>query len=194
MYITLDDVLTILDEYYNNVKAPDALNQELFQLWMADKKTVLYWGICLLRHLQVLAASFPECFPPDCMAELKCDCFYGRLPKCLKAMVAYLKASLQEKNCSNYLQAAKEAEKEDSMELSQSPWSQTTNNTAKASMTGSFPLWKLKGTQPALKIPAMCLAHLKEESAKKDKEVESRDPNGIDGVMEELMVCLARAT
>ena len=30
--ITLDDVLTILDEHYNNVKALDALNQDLFQL------------------------------------------------------------------------------------------------------------------------------------------------------------------
>ena len=28
--ITLDNVLTILDEHYNNVKALDALNQELF--------------------------------------------------------------------------------------------------------------------------------------------------------------------
>ena len=30
MDITLDYVLTILDEHYNNVKALDALNQELF--------------------------------------------------------------------------------------------------------------------------------------------------------------------
>ena len=30
--ITQDDVLMILDEHYNNVKALDALNQELFQL------------------------------------------------------------------------------------------------------------------------------------------------------------------
>ena len=30
--ITLDNVLTILDEHYNNVKALDALNQGLFQL------------------------------------------------------------------------------------------------------------------------------------------------------------------
>ena len=30
--ITLDDVLTILDEHYNNVKALDTLNQELFQM------------------------------------------------------------------------------------------------------------------------------------------------------------------
>ena len=71
MDITLDDVLTILDEHYNNVKALDALNQELFQLWMADKETILDLGICLLRHLQVLAASFPNCFPPNHVAELK---------------------------------------------------------------------------------------------------------------------------
>ena len=30
MDITLDDVLTILDEHYNNVKVLDILNQELF--------------------------------------------------------------------------------------------------------------------------------------------------------------------
>ena len=57
--------LTILDEHYNNVKALDVLNQELFQLWMTDKKTVSDWGVHLSRHLQVLAASFPDCFPPD---------------------------------------------------------------------------------------------------------------------------------
>ena len=38
--ITLDDVLMILDEHYNNVKGLNALNQELFQLQMADKETV----------------------------------------------------------------------------------------------------------------------------------------------------------
>ena len=62
MDITLDDVLTILDEHYNNMKALDALNQELFQLQMVDKETILDWGVHLLRHLQVLAASFPDCF------------------------------------------------------------------------------------------------------------------------------------
>ena len=39
MDITLDDVLTILDKHYNNVKVLDVLNQELFQLQMADKET-----------------------------------------------------------------------------------------------------------------------------------------------------------
>ena len=44
MDITLDDGLMILDEHYNNVKALDALNQELFQLWMVDKETVFNWA------------------------------------------------------------------------------------------------------------------------------------------------------
>ena len=59
MDITLKDVLTILDKHYNKVKALDTLNQELFQLWMANKETILDWGVCLSRHLQVLLASFP---------------------------------------------------------------------------------------------------------------------------------------
>ena len=63
MDIMLDDMLTILDEHYNNVKALDALNQELFQSRMADKETVSDWGVCLSRHLQVLATSFPDHFP-----------------------------------------------------------------------------------------------------------------------------------
>ena len=73
--ITLDNVLTILDEHYNNVKSLDVLNQELFQLWMADKETMLDWYVCLSGHLQVLAASFPDHFPPDHVSELKRDCF-----------------------------------------------------------------------------------------------------------------------
>ena len=71
MDITLDNMLTILDEQYNNMKVLDALNQELFQLWMADKETILEWGICLSRHLQVLATSFPDHFPPHHVAKLK---------------------------------------------------------------------------------------------------------------------------
>ena len=121
MDITLDGMLTILDEHYHNVKALDALNQELFQLQMADKKTISDWGVCLLRHLQVLAASFPNCFPPDCVTELKQDHFYGRLPNRLKAKVAYLKASLHEKTYSDYLWAVREVEKEEFMVLSQNP-------------------------------------------------------------------------
>ena len=91
MDITLDNVLTILDEHYKNVKVLDALNQELFQLWMADKETVSDWGVCLSRHLQVIAASFPNHFPSDHVAELKRDHFYSRLPKQLKVMVACLR-------------------------------------------------------------------------------------------------------
>ena len=191
MDITLDDVLMILDELYNNMKALDALNQELFQLWMADKETISDWGICLLRQLQVLAASFPCCFPPDHVAELKWDCFYGGLPKRLKGMVAYLKASPHKKTYSDYLQVVREVEKEESMELSQNLQSQMTDNTAKPKATSFFPLQKLKGNQPVSKMATVWLAHLEEESAERDEEVEIEDPDGIDRVKEEFMVCLA---
>ena len=115
--ITLDHVLMILDEHYNNVKMLDALNQELFQLWMADKETVLDWGICLSRHLQVLAVSFPDHFSPGHVVELKRDHFYGRLAKQLKAMIVYLKVGAQVRTYSDYLRAAREAEKEDLIKL-----------------------------------------------------------------------------
>ena len=123
--ITLDDVRTILDEHYNNVKALDALNQELFQLCMGKRMTVSDREVHLLRHLQVTMASFPECFPPDHVAQLKHDHFYGGLPKWHKAIEAYLKASTNEKTYSDYLQTAMEAEKEETMEPSHS---QTANN------------------------------------------------------------------
>ena len=38
--VTLDGILAILHAHYNNVKALDALNQELFQLQMGEKETV----------------------------------------------------------------------------------------------------------------------------------------------------------
>ena len=115
--ITLDDVLMILDEHYNNVKVLDMLNQELFQLQMANKETMSDWGIHLSRHLQVLAASFPDHFPPDHVVKLKRDHFYARLPKQLKVMVAYLKVGPQVRTYSDYLRAVREADKEDSIEL-----------------------------------------------------------------------------
>ena len=84
--ITLDDVHALLDEHYNNVKALDAFNQELFQLQMGQKETIRLVGY-VSNHLQVLVASFPDHFPPDHMTKLKCDDFCGGLPKSLKAMV-----------------------------------------------------------------------------------------------------------
>ena len=140
--ITFDNVLTILDEHYNNVKALDVLNQELLQLQMADKETVLDWGVCLSRHLHILAASFPDHFPPDCVAELKRDHFYSRLSKQLKAMVAYLKAGPQVRTYSDYLRATREAEKEDSIELHQGPRTQTADDPPSHWQREHGPLWQ----------------------------------------------------
>ena len=82
-------------------------------------------------------ASFAECFPLDHIAELKHDHFYGGLPKRLKAMVAYLNASTNEKTYSNYLRAVRQAEKEEAVEPSHS---QTTDNTTKPKVMSFFPL------------------------------------------------------
>ena len=191
--ITLDEVLTILDKHYNNVKALDALNQELFQMRMADKETVLDWGVCLSKHLQILVASFPDCFLPECVAELKRDWFYGRLPKRLKAMVAYLKVGPQVRTYSDYLRATREAEKEDSIELSWSPRAPEIDGPSKPRATSFLPLRKLKGSQPFTKKSTVCLAQLEEEGTNNGKDPESDDPDGIKGVTEEFMVWLARA-
>ena len=42
-------------------------------------------------------------------------------------------------------------------------------------------------------MPAVWLAHLEEEDTGSDEDQESDDPNGIKGVREEFMLCLARA-
>ena len=182
-------MLAILDEHYNNIKALDALNQELFQLQMDEKETVSDWGVHLLRHLQVLVVSFLECFLPDHIAELKHDYFYSGLPKRLKAMVAYLKGSTNEKTYSDYLWAGREAEKEEAMDLSHS---QIADSTSMSKAMSFFPLWKLKGTQ-STKTPAVWVVHLEEESANKEEGTESEDLNGIKGITEEFIVSLARA-
>ena len=73
-------------------------------------------------------------------------------------MVAYLKASAHEKTYSDYLQAAREAEKEEAMEPSHS---QATDKASKPKAMSFFPLQKLKGTQPT-KTPAIRTVHFEE--------------------------------
>ena len=77
-----------------------------------------------------------------------------------------------------------------------SSWSsriQTASGPSKPRTTSFFPLRKFKGNQPLSKKPAVQLAQLEEEEAKDSEELESDDPGGIEGLMEEFMVWLARA-
>ena len=106
--------------------------------------------------------------------------------------MAYLKAGPQVRIYSDYLRAAREAEKEDLIELSQSSRIQTADSPSKPRTTGFFPLRKLKGNQPFPKKPAIWLVQLEEEDTDDGEEQESEDPNGIKGVTEEFMVQLAR--
>ena len=71
------------------------------------------------------------------MTKLKHDHFYGGLPKRLKAMVAYLKASTIEKMYTDYLWAVREAEKEEVLDPSHS---QSADNTSKSKVMSFFPL------------------------------------------------------
>ena len=107
--------------------------------------------------------------------------------------MAYLKAGPQVRTYLDYLRAAMEAEKEDLIELSQTPRTQATEGLSKPRATSFFPLRKLKGSQPFPKKPAICLAQLEEEDADEGEDLESNDPHGIKGVMEEFMIWLARA-
>ena len=75
-------------------------------------------------------------------------------------MVAYLKVGPQVRTYLDYLRAAQEAEKEDSMELPQGPRTQTTDAPPKPRATSFFPLMKLKGNQPTKKMSMVHLSHL----------------------------------
>ena len=107
-------------------------------------------------------------------------------------MVAYLKAGPQVRTYSDSLRATREAEKEDTIEFSQNPRVPATDGPSKPRATTFFPLRKLKGNQPYMKKPAMHLTQLEEEDANDGEDLESNDPNGIDGVTEEFMIRLAR--
>ena len=79
----------------------------------------------------------PRTHPPDHIAKLKCDHFYGGLHKWFKAMVSHPKASTNKKMYSDYLQVEREAEKEETMEP---PCSQTADNPTKPKVMSFFPL------------------------------------------------------
>ena len=93
---------------------------------------------------------------------------------------------------SDYLRATREAENEDSIELSQSSRFQMNDGLPKPRTTSFLPLRKLKGNQPPSKKPAKSLTQLEEEDTDNVGDPESDDPGGIEGVTEEFIVQLAR--
>ena len=108
-------------------------------------------------------------------------------------MVAYLKAGPHVRTYSDYFRAAREAEKEDSIKLPRSSRIQMADGPSKPRTTSFFPLRKLKCSQPFPKKPTIWVVELEEEDADNGKDPESDNPDGIEGVMEEFMVWLARA-
>ena len=104
-------------------------------------------------------------------------------------MVAYLKASINEKMYFDYLQTVWEAEKEEVLEPSHNPPTASAN---KLWVITFFPLQKFKGSQTDM-TPSTWVEHLEEESANKEECADSKDPDGIKGITKEFIVCLARA-
>ena len=84
--------------------------------------------------------------------------------------MAYLKVGPQVRTYSDYLRAAREAEKEDSIKLPRSSRIQMTDCLSKPRTTSFFPLRKLKGSQPFPKKPTIQLAQLDEEDADDGEE------------------------
>ena len=70
--------------------------------------------------------------------------------------------------------------------------SSATPRTSKLRTTSFFPLWKLKGSQLAI-TPSAQIMHLEEKSTNEEEGINGEDPDGIEGVTEEFIVCLARA-
>ena len=66
----------------------------------------------------------------------------------------------------------------------------TADNQNKPKAISFFPLWKLKDNQP-IKTPTVQVAQLEQYSTDKEESVESDDPDGIEGIMEEFIVHLA---
>ena len=72
------------------------------------------------------------------------------------------------------------------------PHSQTTDKTSKPKATSYFAPQKLKGTWP-IKTPVVRVVHLEGEGPNVEVGTKSEDPDGINGVTEEFIICLARA-
>ena len=162
-----------------------------YRWWI--RKPMLHWGICLSRHLQVLATSFPDHFPTDWCGRVKEGLLLWQTSQAIKS-----NGSLPEGGSTgeNILRLPKGC---------QGCWEGRFHWVApklqnpncwwppKPRTTIFFPLRKLKGNQPLTKKPAAHLAHLEEEDVGDGKEPESDDPSGIKGVTEEFVVWLARA-
>ena len=74
----------------------------------------------------------------------------------------------------------------------QTSQSLATASTSKQRATSFFPLQKLKGSQPVITL-SVWMVHLEEKITNEEEDINGEDPDGIKGMMEEFIVCLAKA-
>ena len=65
-------------------------------------------------------------------------------------------------------------------------------STSRPRVMSLFPPQKLKGSQPAI-TPSTQVVHLEDENTDGEGYVNGNDQDGIEGITEEFIICLARA-
>ena len=109
--ITLVGVISVLDEHYSNVKAMGTLNQEFFQLWMANKETVSDCGYaCQGTSKSLWPHSWKGSHQTKLLNWIETTSTVGYLSS-WRWWWPTLKATSNEKTYSDYLQVAQEAER-----------------------------------------------------------------------------------
>ena len=176
----------------NNVKALDALNQELFQLRMANKETVSDWGIHLSRHHPGFSCFFPRLFSPWLSGRVKERPLLWWTPQACKSIGGLPEGRSTGKDLLWLPKGCPGGRERRFYGAAQRPYSPDYQQCSKTVSYQFLPLWKLKGNQPTSKTPAVCLAHLEEDDDGRDEDEESNNPSGIEGVTKEFMVHLAR--
>ena len=145
-------------------------------------------GVHLLRHLQILVASFPEHFPPDHIAELKCDHFHGGLPKWLKQWWHTSKQGVMRRHITIASEWCGRLRR-------RKQWNHPATHPQPAPASPEwwafFPLQKLKGSQPAM-TPSAWVAHLEKGECWQGGMHQQQNLDGIELVTKEFIVHLAR--
>ena len=192
MDITLDDVLTILDEHYNNMKALDAQNQELFQLQMADKETVLVWVSICQDISRLWLFPFPATFT-QLSDRVKERLLLWWAPKVTESNGSLSEGGSAGKDLFRPLKGHPRSQEGRFHGVALG--SQDTGNEYCSQTKGYqfLPPEETQGQPPIPKKPAVHLAHLEEEDTGDDEDQESDNLGRIEGVTEEFMVYLARA-
>ena len=159
--MTLDDVLTILDKHYNNVKALDALNQELFQLRNGWKRDSIAMGGASIETPLNSHGVIPRMIPIRPCSQVKVGPLLQWATKVVKGNGGLLGRPLLMKRLTLIMSMwhGRLRRKRQLNCLTIQP---------KPKMMSFSPLWKLEGTLPTM-TSTVWVMHLEEEVTDKER-------------------------